>query len=67
MKSKLTNHDIRVETWLKSGSREDLRVLAKHHGIRRGRDKTSTAINLRHGLAESGHHIVTFDVLLSTH
>lgn len=61
MNKLLTNHDIPTEVWEKQFSRDELRKLATKHGIKRGRDKLDSAINIRRGTCQNGT-IATFTV-----
>jgi hypothetical protein len=57
----LTNHDIPTELWQNQFSRDELRVIAKKHGIKVGRDKIDAAIYIKLGTCQNGT-IATFTV-----
>ncbi len=61
----LYNVDVPAHFWAKSFTRDDLRAIAKKHGITQGRDKTDTAINLRYGAPKDYNaEIIRFPVEL---
>ena len=60
-----TNHKIPTSTWEKF-TRDQLRSLARKHGIARGRDKKETAFYISYGYnTDNPKERITFDVELT--
>lgn len=60
----LTNHHIPIYLWTDVMSRDEMRALAKKHGIMTGKGKCELAENLRNGETTCGR-VVTFKVRIS--
>lgn len=56
MKATLHNTDFSWQQWQAFGTREQLRALARKHGITRGRDAIDTAVFLSLGMPSPFHH-----------
>lgn len=63
---RIYNTDIPATLWAYRFNREELRCIAKSHGIKRGRDKEETAYNISRGVDHQygQHFAVKFEVEL---